>query len=117
MRIGQQQFRRSLIEKYGSICAFTGLGPLPTLEAGHLYSYAASGIHDSEGGLLLRRDVHRLFDLGFHTVDPKSLRICVSPELGDYAVYRDLHGQNLQVTVTEGQREWLARHWMSHSTA
>lgn len=116
VRIGQQQFRKSLIEKYGPVCAFTGRGPLPTLEAGHLYSYAASGVHDSEGGLLLRRDVHRLFDLGFLTVDPKSLRICVKSEIDNYAVYRDLDGQNLQVTVTEGQREWLARHWASHST-
>lgn len=114
VRIGQQQFRESLIRRYGPVCAFTGPGPLPTLEAGHLYSYAAAGIHDSEGGLLLRRDIHRLFDLGFITVDPKSLRIHVGPELGNYPVYRDLEGQNLQVSVTEGQRKWLARHWTSH---
>ncbi|WP_146069672.1 HNH endonuclease [Arthrobacter sp. B0490] len=115
VRIGQQQFRKSLIDKYGAVCAFTGHGPLPTLEAGHLYSYASAGVHDSEGGLLLRRDVHRLFDLGFLTVDPKSLSICVKPELDQYDAYHSLNGQKLHVVVTEGQRKWLAQHWAAHT--
>jgi N-acyl homoserine lactone hydrolase len=45
------------------------------LEAAHLYSYAASGVHHLDGGLLMRRDVHRLFDLGHHAVRPNSLTL------------------------------------------
>lgn len=116
VRIGQQQFRKQLIDRYGPVCAFTGDSPLPALEAGHLYSYAASSVHESEGGLLLRRDIHRLFDLGFITVDPASLTIRTSPELDGYPLYRDLDGQNLHVPITTGQRKWLALHRSSHST-
>lgn len=74
-----------------------------------------SGVLDSEGGLLLRRDVHRLSDLGFLTVDPESLRIYAMRELNQYPVYRDLDGQELQVEVTDGQRQWLAQHWATRT--
>jgi hypothetical protein len=95
VRIGQHQFRKTLIDKFGPVCAFTGGGPLPTLEAGHLYSYAETGEHHSDGGLLLRRDIHRLFDLGYLAVNPQSLQI-------------DVH------SVTQKQRQWLLAHWKAH---
>lgn len=116
VRIGQHNFRKALVDKYGAICAFTGAGPLPTLEAGHLYSYAEAGEHHQDGGWLLRRDVHRLFDLGFLAVNPQSLQIDVHPSLGQYSIYRDLHGEQLHVKVTVDQKKWLIEHWNAHRT-
>lgn len=68
MRIGQPAFRAELARKYGPIGAFSGPAPAEAREACHLYSYAEIGHHDIEGGLLLRRDLHRLFDQGPLTV-------------------------------------------------
>lgn len=114
VRIGQHQFRKTLVDKYGAVCAFTGEGPLPTLEAGHLYSYAKAAEHHSDGGWLLRRDVHRLFDLGFLAVNPLSLQVDVHPTLGEYPMYQNLHGQELHVKVTQKQHQWLMEHWHAH---
>ncbi|MGZ4522904.1 MAG: HNH endonuclease [Mycobacteriaceae bacterium] len=80
------------------------------LEACHLYSYAEIGRHDIEGGLLLRRDLHRLFDQGLLAIT-RDGTIDVADSLKEYDLYSGLHGQNLKVTTTGGQREWLALHW------
>lgn len=114
VRVGQPQFRKTLIAKYGPVCAFTGTGPLTTLEAGHLYSYAKSGEHHTDGGLLLRRDVHRLFDLGFLAVDPMTLKIDVHADLHDFPVYKSLDGCALHVALTKRQKDWLEHHWSAH---
>lgn len=72
VRVGQGGFRQRLLATQGPVCAFTGPGPAAALEAAHLYSYAAVGQHHDDGGLLLRRDVHRLFDQGDIAVDPRT---------------------------------------------
>ena len=114
VRIGQRQFREALIKKYGPTCAFTGVGPLATLEAGHLYSYAKAGEHHDDGGLLLRRDVHRLFDLGFLAVEPVSATLDVHPSLAAYPTYGQLHGQGLHVQLSKRQLAWVQDHWTMH---
>nr|WP_231707905.1 HNH endonuclease [Arthrobacter caoxuetaonis] len=114
VRKGQTLFRKSLIDRYGTICAFTGRCPLEVLEAAHLYSYASVGEHHEHGGLLLRRDLHRLFDRGKLAVHPRSLVIDIAVELHSYPLYQQLHGTKLQVSVNASQREWLGEHWKQH---
>ena len=110
VRIGQPVFRAHLIKKYGSICAFSGRAPAEALEACHLYSYAEVGRHDIEGGLVLRRDLHRLFDQGLLAVAADGT-IDVADSLKEYDLYSGLHAQQLKVSTTPRQREWLALHW------
>jgi predicted restriction endonuclease len=110
VRIGQPAFRAELVRKYGAICAFSGPAPTEALEACHLYSYAEIGRHDIDGGLLLRRDLHRLFDQGLLAV-AADRTIDVADALKPYELYAALHGQHLNVTTTARQRDWLARHW------
>lgn len=114
VRLGQAAFRRALIGRQGPVCAFTGAAPVPTLEAAHLYSYAKVGEHHQHGGLLMRRDLHRLFDLGLISVNPASLTISVAGSLASYPLYAELDGQTLAVTVTRAQTEWLQEHWNEH---
>jgi hypothetical protein len=116
VRIGQPAFRAELVRKYGSICAFSGPAPAEALEACHLYSYAEIGRHDIEGGLLLRRDLHRLFDQGLLAVTPDGT-IDVADSLKEYALYSGLHAQQLKVSTTPRQREWLELHWAEWRTA
>lgn len=114
VRLGQASFRRSLIDATGPVCIFTGDAPLAVLEAGHLYSYAKVGEHHAHGGFLMRRDLHRLFDLGLLAIHPESLTIDVSPTLTEYRMYGGLAGKKVATPVKEPQRKWLLEHWHEH---
>lgn len=101
----------------GNVCASTGGAPERVLEAGHLYSYAQLGTHFEHGGLMLRRDIHRLFDDGLLAVEPSKLHIDVSPDLAAYPQYARLHHEPLSSQLRDSQLEWLAKHWTEHRTA
>lgn len=94
-RLGQASFRIAVLEAYGKRCAVTGERSLPVVEASHIRPYAAGGEHAVTNGLPLRRDVHRLFDLGFVSVRSDQ-RFVVSRALRDeYSngkVYYELDG-------------------------
>ena len=68
-RLGQGTFRYALEQAYGR-CAVTGEHSLPALDAAHITPYGDGGDHALDNGLLLRADVHRLFDRGYVTVTP-----------------------------------------------
>jgi predicted restriction endonuclease len=67
-RLGQGAFRIGVTEVYDRRCAVTGERTLPILDAAHIRPYGQGGDHDITNGLLLRTDIHRLFDLGYVTV-------------------------------------------------
>lgn len=79
-RLGQGAFRVLVTEAYGKRCAVTGEKTLPVLEAAHIKPYACDGPHRVQNGLLLRSDLHKLFDLGYVTVTP-DLHVEVSSKL------------------------------------
>jgi len=79
-RLGQGVFRLAVTKAYGSACAITQEHSLPALEAAHIQPYGGGGEHDVRNGLLLRSDVHRLFDKGYVTVTP-DYRVEVSKRL------------------------------------
>jgi putative restriction endonuclease len=69
-RLGQGAFRIIVTDNYDRRCAVTGERTLPTLDAAHIRPYADHGEHEPSNGLLLRRDIHSLFDRGYVTVTP-----------------------------------------------
>ena len=79
-RLGQGAFRIAVTAAYGGACAVSGEHSLPVLEAAHIRPFGASGPHDVPNGLLLRADIHRLFDKGYVTVTPDR-RFVVSERL------------------------------------
>ena len=88
-RRGQRAFRFMMMDRFGEKCAFSGDQPPQVLEAAHLYSFAKKSEHHADGGLLLRRDFHSLFDSNLMTVNPDSWRIEIAPRLQAYGSYRD----------------------------
>jgi putative restriction endonuclease len=98
-RLGQGTFRIDVTEAYRSRCAMTQERTLPALEAAHIHRYSAGGIHQVSNGLLLRSDLHRLFDRGYITVHSKDLKILVSrrikQEFENGHEYYELHGNDL----------------------
>ena len=100
-RRGQREFRFKLMEKFGEICAFSGEQPPQVLEAAHINSFAQTGEHHLNGGLLLRRDIHALFDANLMTVNPKSWQIEIAPRLHQFETYRPLDGGILHIPASE----------------
>ncbi|MGY5120543.1 HNH endonuclease [Streptomyces sp. 900105755] len=114
VRLGQAAFRKRLLDEQGQVCAFTGPAPAAVLEAAHLYSFAADGRHHAQGGLLLRRDLHRLFDLGLIAVEPHRGTLDIAPALAAFADYTRLHSRPVTVPLSKGHRSWLTAHWNLH---
>jgi len=114
VRIGQGAFRSRLLDQFDNVCALTGPAPGQVLEAAHLYRYAERGRHHDDGGFLLRRDIHRLFDIGQIAVDPRTMKIDVAADLLPFADYACLQGRTLQVEMAPGHRRWLQEHWRLH---
>ena len=79
-RLGQRSFQAVVLNAYHNRCAITGTKIRPVLEAAHIRPVTAGGEHRLDNGLLLRSDVHTLFDRGYLGVDP-AYRLRVSPRL------------------------------------
>ena len=79
-RLGQGAFRVLVTEAYDRRCAITGERTLPVLEAAHIKPYSDTGPHLISNGLLLRSDLHTLFDDGYVTVT-EDLRVEVSKRI------------------------------------
>lgn len=69
-RLGQGLFSFAVREAYKGACTVTGEHSVPVLEAAHIVPYGRGGQHRVDNGLLLRSDLHRLFDRGYVTVTP-----------------------------------------------
>lgn len=80
-RRGQPRFRQSLVEAYDGRCALTGCDAPAALEAAHVRSHSAGGGYETRNGILLRADLHTLFDLGLLGVEPTTGRALLHPEL------------------------------------
>lgn len=94
-RRGQQRFRDELRRTHGDRCLVTGCRALEVLEAAHISPYRGEQDHHVQNGLLLRADVHTLFDLDLLGFEPDSLRVSVHPELDEE--YANLAGRALAV--------------------
>lgn len=98
IRIGQGAFRVLVTDAYNRRCSITGEKTLPVLEAAHIKAYAESGPHAVANGLLLRSDMHKLFDSGYITIT-KDYKVEVSKrikeEFENGREYYQYHGKAL----------------------
>lgn len=94
-RRGQPDFRRKLIEAYEARCAISGCEAVEVLEAVHITPYKGPATNIVQNGLLLRADLHTLFDLGLITVEAETLRVIVGSTL-QRTIYRELTGKELR---------------------
>jgi len=106
-RLGQGAFRVLVTDNYGRRCAVSGEKTLPALDAAHIRPFADGGAHRVSNGILLRRDIHSLFDLGYVTISPEltfdvSRKIREEYENGRY--YYSLHGMQIRVPDDPNRR-------------
>ena len=93
-RRGQQAFRISLIEAYGGRCAVSESRVEPLLEAAHINPHAEGGDYRVSNGILLRSDIHTLFDLHLLGID-ESLRVHLKESIRSSEFAR-FHGKRIE---------------------
>ena len=93
-RRGQPAFRQKLLTIYNGRCAITGTDAEAALEAAHILPYKGLQTNDHRNGLLLRSDIHTLFDLYLIAIDANSMSVLVAPELHG-TTYESLQGVKL----------------------
>ncbi|MSQ13700.1 MAG: HNH endonuclease [Dehalococcoidia bacterium] len=99
-RRGQPEFRLGLLSAYRGRCAITGCDAVEVLEAAHIVSYKGPETNHPANGLLLRADIHTLFDLGHIAIDSGTMTVVVSSNL-ESTSYADLKGKPLRLPKDE----------------
>jgi hypothetical protein len=108
-RPGQLQFRRDALALWGNRCAISGTTLVTVLEAAHIVPHAQAGEMRAENSIVLRVDLHRLFDAGLIAVDPKTLSVRMQKTVK--SAYPDLQEKTLELpqdgpSASKFQKRW-----------
>lgn len=103
VRKGQSRFRKALITLYDSRCAFTKTNEETVLEACHIISHAKTGDNSLDNGLLLRSDIHVLFDEHLITIANDGISVLVRPDV-TAPEYTKLHNTLPQIRPSTSPR-------------
>ncbi len=112
-RRGQKGFREALLAAYGGRCAVTGCAIRDVLEAAHITPYLGPEPNHVSNGLLLRADLHTLYDCGLVAIQPEALTVVIAPSLTTSS-YRKLADRPLRSPIVGGatpSRKALAQHF------
>lgn len=100
VRLGQGAFRVLVTDAYSRKCSITGEKTLPVLDAAHIKPYVEYGPHFISNGILLRSDMHKLFDGGYLTIT-NDFKVEVSSrikeEFQNGKEYYKYHGNDLLI--------------------
>lgn len=112
-RRGQSEFRQKLLAAYQGRCAITGYDAEHALEAAHIHPYRGEHTNHVQNGILLRADIHTLFDLGLVGIEPDTGEVIIRPELNG-TQYAQLAGRKVHMPQDVDDRpssELLRMHW------
>lgn len=112
IRAGQPQFRENLLRLYNNQCAITASTPTAVLEAAHIVVHAKSGLNKVCNGILLRADLHILFDDNLLRIHPGTLKAIIDKCL-EGTDYWLLNGAPLRARVNGSQpsTDCLQQRW------
>jgi hypothetical protein len=96
IRRGQKKFREALLIAYQGRCAITGSNAEAALEAAHITPYSGKDSNAIGNGLLLRGDIHTLFDLGLISINTKTMTVLIDASLLG-SDYKNLAGKTLRL--------------------
>lgn len=102
-RRGHPSFRQQLLAAYEYRCAITNFNAVDALEAAYILPYRGKYTHHPSNGLLLRADLHTLFDLGKIAVDTRTMAVVVADDLAESS-YKILAGRPLRFPAGEELR-------------
>ena len=116
IRPGQGSFRAAMLSRYGGECCVTGCSIETLLEAAHIIPYRGEQSDDVTNGLLLRVDLHRLFDAHLVSINPDTLTVEVASIVSD-AGYRAYHGNRLFGHTPKPRTLFLQAHYETYLKA
>lgn len=108
-RLGQGLFSLAVRDAYKRACAVTRERSLPVLEAAHIKPYSQGGQHRIDNGILLRSDLHRLFDRGYVTVTPDYVFVVGDSLREEYENGRSYYGLHGSKILLPDHPEWRPR--------
>lgn len=108
VRKGQNNFRNTLF-KYWRKCSITGCEIKEIIDAAHIYPYRSEKDNNIKNGLLLRTDLHRLFDNYLLSINPESLTVHISEKIKD-SHYSSLNGIKIEDKIGLSKTA-LNHHW------
>lgn len=117
-RQGQGSFRKQLLRAYQSKCCMTETSDVAVLDAAHITSYDGPSTSTVNNGLLLRTDLHTLFDSGLLGIEPATFLIMVHESIEE-PDYRALQGKRIRLPEIEGDNpsfEHLTQKWEEFKT-
>ena len=106
IRQGQSKFRKDLFDNYGGKCCITKCDVIDTLEACHIYPYMGPKTNHVQNGIILRADLHTLYDRGLISID-EDYKIRLSEVLKISRFYKHLDGKTITLPTSEKNRPSL----------
>jgi hypothetical protein len=103
LRQGRQVFRENVLNAYERACAVTGCEVTETLEAAHIVAYRGPETNHTSNGILLRSDIHILFDIGLIAIDPENYCVVISNRLMSTS-YEELSGKRIRLPARTGDQ-------------
>lgn len=118
-RLGQSAFRALVADEYEQTCAITGEKLLPALEAAHIKPFSLGGPHKISNGILIRRDLHALFDRGYLAIvlekNHSNYKVLISSKVSVESDYKKLNNSKLIIVpdnyVNKPNPEFLTWHY------
>jgi HNH endonuclease len=108
-RPGQAMFREQLMRASDGVCAISGCDVPSALEAAHIDPFSQSRCDDMVNGILLRADLHRMFDANHLAVEPSTGRVCIiTPYVSHYA---SLNGITINIPTEGPKLSAFASRW------
>lgn len=115
-RRGEQRLRNLLRQSYGDRCGISGPCPRDLLEVAYIVPFPKGNVHSLANSLLLRSDLHTLWDLNLLGIDPDDLKVRVSDKLKG-TTYQELDGRTIVapqdgtvVNASSLRERWKAFH-------
>lgn len=111
-RRGQKRFRDLLLLAYEGKCAITGCSILDILEAAHIVPHRGKHTDTTPNGLLLRADLHTLFDCQLLAIDPDTKKVLLAPRIAE-SEYKEWYGRRIRLpknTRVQPNTEALRKH-------
>jgi hypothetical protein len=103
MRQGQFNFRSLMLVAYEEECAVTGCSTVDVLEAAHIVPYRGIHTNRADNGLLLRSDIHTLFDLGRLWIDPDTMTVRLASDMRDTDYWQY---EGVKISLPKSRDDW-----------
>jgi hypothetical protein len=113
-RQGAYAFRNRLLAAFARTCCISGCMIEEILEAAHIRQYDGPNTNDVTNGLLLRADLHTLFDLGLLRIASDTMTVAMHPKLRGAPEYVQYHWKKLIPSTPEPSSKALDDDWRRH---